>query len=453
MLEKFLLIMAFLTPFVAGQTLWASDSIPKNLNLDLKGCTEIALKNNPDILVARQRRVMAKSRVGEAKSGFWPRLNLASRYTRLSVETEYDLTLLGLKDLGLAYDEYTLTSRLGEADERYDADFTLSQPIYTGGRLSSQLAYARANKTSAESDLHRVEQEIISGVTRAYYEVLKTDRICKVIHETIGQMEGHLRIARAHYEAGLVSRSDVLGAEVHLSDMKQNLIRVQNAHEIAVNFLNSLLGIDLETKLRLKDEVLLLEGDPDLEESLASAYQNRPDWARTQANIEAARVGVRLARVPNYPALNLVGRYGRTGYEFPPDEETWQVGLAANLIIFDGNLTRNQIKGAEANLALMERMRDRLKAMIEIEVRQAILSLQEVKKRLKTIEKNIDQAKESLRVSQVLYKEERVPSMAVIDAQTALMKVKNDYANAVYDYGIAQAQLHKATGVIGKAGL
>ncbi len=83
---------------------------------------------------------------------------------------------------------------------------------------------------------------------------------------------------------------------------------------------------------------------------------------------------------------------------------------------------------------------------VELEVRQAVLMLTEAKESLFSQEKNIEQAKESLRIAQLNLSEGMATTLDVISAEAAYSQAQTNYAQALFDYSVALSQLEKAVG-------
>jgi outer membrane protein TolC len=84
---------------------------------------------------------------------------------------------------------------------------------------------------------------------------------------------------------------------------------------------------------------------------------------------------------------------------------------------------------------------------IKLEVQQAVLKINEARESLLSQEKNVEQAEESLRIAELNFSEGMATSLDVSASQAALTLAKTNYAQALYDYVLALAELEKAMGI------
>lgn len=127
-------------------------------------------------------------------------------------------------------------------------------------------------------------------------------------------------------------------------------------------------------------------------------------------------------------------------------KENWNIGLRLSYPLFDGGITRAEIKKGMVEL---ERTGEELRAVrlsIVREVREAYLAVADAEKRLAVAREAISSAEENLRVEQLKYETGVGTTRDVIDAQTALLRATTDRHQASYDLAAAKAALDKALG-------
>jgi outer membrane protein TolC len=101
---------------------------------------------------------------------------------------------------------------------------------------------------------------------------------------------------------------------------------------------------------------------------------------------------------------------------------------------------------AQARIRQIEYAEKGLIDGIKLEVQSAILNINQAKESLLSQQKNIEEAKESVRVAELSYTEGLVTITDVAAAQVALSEAQINYLRALYDYSVSQAQLEKAMG-------
>ncbi|MCK7467660.1 MAG: TolC family protein [Desulfosudis oleivorans] len=119
--------------------------------LNLDNCIELAIENNPNISAAKNNAKIFESRIGQAKSNYYPQLNLSTGYDRRNSATE---------------------SSIDNSFNQMQANITLSQNIFDFGKTSSNVKIQDYNFKSSESELENTVIQIVFNVKKAYYTAL-----------------------------------------------------------------------------------------------------------------------------------------------------------------------------------------------------------------------------------------------------------------------------------------
>jgi outer membrane protein len=114
--------------------------------------------------------------------------------------------------------------------------------------------------------------------------------------------------------------------------------------------------------------------------------------------------------------------------------------------IFQGFLTRGQVREAEANLAALEAQRDGLRQQVRLEVDQARLAVRAAKEALIAAGEALENAQVRLRLAEGRYQTGVGSVIELGDAQTALTNAAGQKVQAEYNLAQARAQLLKALG-------
>jgi outer membrane protein TolC len=418
----FILFLAELCP--------AAEAVAPGSVLTLDRAVRIALENHPGIIAAKGNVDASRSRVGEAKSAYYPQLNFAAGYNR--------------SDPAQQASSRTLTTT-GPFNS-YTGTFTASQNIYDFGRTSSQVGVQAYQLESSRSDLESTAEQVVFRVKQTYYALLQSQRNQAVAAETIGQFQAHLDQARAFYEVGTKPKIDVTKAEVDLSNARLNFIRAENAVRIARVNLNNAMGVSSVPEYTVQEDAVIQPREAELAEALNRAYQTRPDLQSLIARKNAAEESVRLAKSAYYPFLTGNANFGWAGDEAPLDRG-WAVGAAINFPIFSGFLTRYQVEEARANLGVFKANEESLRQSIKLEVEQAVLNIREARERIATAEITVRQGAENLELARGRYAAGVGSPIEVTDALVIYSNAKTSLNQAVYDYKTAEADLERAMGL------
>ncbi len=409
--------------------------ITKGATLTVNQCIEIALKKNPSILAAMNTVEVNRSRVGEARSAYYPQISATGSYNRSKTSPGSPNSLAG----SAAVDQLSGTA-------------TLSQNIYDFGRTSSQVDVTKYNLASSRSDLNTSQDAIILSVKQAYYGVLQAKRNRDVAADVLKQFQLHLDQAQGFYAVGTKAKIDVIKAEVDLSNAKLSLINAENALKLAWVTLNNAMGVPDAPEYSIEDNLSFQPYAITLENATAKAFENRPDLKSVISKREAAESNVSLQRSGYYPFLSGNASYTRS--EITPDVEpktttsanSWDVGVALTFPLFNGFLTRHQVAEAKSSLYVQKANEEALRQQILLDIRQAYLNLEAAEASISTAELAAKQAKENLDLANGRYSAGVGSPIEVSDAFATYVTAQAAYTGSLYNYKIAQANIEKAMG-------
>jgi len=262
--------------------------------------------------------------------------------------------------------------------------------------------------------------------------------------------EKHAREVRNLHEVGMASRFDLLRSEVQLANLKPQLIRARNNLDVAELGLKNTLGLDLDQPVEIKGAFEYMPLEVDVEDAVVKALKLRPEISQIDLQAGMARQAVKMARATGLPTLALGAAYNFWGNQFTfktkPWEDYYTVSLNLTVPIFNGLVTRAQVRQSQAALREIEMNRKGLAEAVKLEVRQAVLNYRQARESLASQEKNVEEAAEAARIAELNYAEGLATSLDVSTAQVALSQAKTNRSQALFDCVISLAQLEKAVG-------
>lgn len=415
----------------------------EKLTLTLEECIQLALAQNPSHLAAVERVEGAKSKMKEALAGFFPSLSASG------------LRTLKEKIMILEFPSFIP----GQPPQRMELDFTrdyqatfsLSVPLYVGGQLKSGFNQAKYNRLSSEESLRQSAQSTVFNTKIAFYGYLLAREFVAVAAEAVTVAEKHLKNVQTMYDVGMSSKFDLLRSEVQMANLKPQLIKAENNLKVAELGLKTFLGVDLDRPIEVEGELDFTPIEPDVEEAMIQAVQNRPEIQQLDYQKLMAGELLKMSRGSRYPTIAISGAFNFWADKFNFNQDTWQsyyaVNLAVSVPIFRGFVSGARIAQSKSMIREIELGMQGLEDMIVFEVRQALLKLEEAKESLFSQEKNVEQATESLRIAELNFAEGLATTLDVSSTQAALSQAKTNYSQALFDYVVSLAELEKAMGV------
>ncbi len=426
-------------------TLWiAGPAFPQEkITLTLEKSISLALSQNPTFLASEQQVDAAQAQMRYAAAQFFPTLDAAGlqNLDKKVFVVEFPSFIPGGRPQRVPLD-FTKTYQLS-------LSFTL--PLYTGGRLTSGYQQAKYNLGSSEEGVRHSSQETVLEVKRGFYTYLLAVELVKVAEESLGLAESLLSNVKNMYEVGMASRLDLLRAEVRVSNLKPPLIQARNNVSIAELSLKTLLGLDLAQPVEIVGELTYQPVEINLQESLARALANRPELSQVEYQKKIAGEMEKMARAEGLPTLAVSGNYNYWSNFFNFKKNNWEDYYSFNLVltipIFHGLSTSAGVAQAQAQIRQIEFSQKALENGIRLEVQSTILNINQAKESLLSQQKNVEEARESVRVAELSYTEGLVTITDVAAAQVALSEARINYLRALYDYAVSQAELDKAVGI------
>jgi outer membrane protein len=412
-----------------GYMLLSAVAFAAPVELSLEDSINLALQNNPTLKIAVSEQDKASWALREAQAGQGPTLGFEHRDARAkSAPSTINPTPTPTND--------------------FNNTVRLSLPLYSGGKVDGAIGQAKYGLKSADLGVAETRQQLKLDATTAYFNLLQTRNLLQVRQESVDNLAAHLKNVQAQYDVGTVAKSDVLRSEVELADAQQNLIIAQNNYDLAMANLNNVVGLPLDTDIKLKEELKYEQSKLTLNDGVKFAMQYRPDILQAEYSLQGAKEGVKVARSGFLPAVSLVGSNNWTDDRFPGSKNSnWSVYVTASLTLFDTNLTLSKVKEAESSVVKADQQYRQTKDNVSLEVRQSYLSMKEAEKRIDTSKVAVAKAEEDFSIAQVRYNAGVGTNLDVIDAQLALAQAKTNYIQALYDYNTSKAKLDKAMGV------
>ena len=413
-----ILILAF------GQSTWAADSIQKGDILTLQYCLDTALKNHPALNAATGVIRQSESKIGQARAGYYPQINLQSGYTRS-----------GTSAVSLKSDPYNY----------YSNALGLNQTLFDFGKTWTQVDIASLNKESAKADYQDVTATVIYGVKESYYSFLKAKMSETVAGETVNQFQEHYDVAKTFFETGKSSKIDVTSAEVNLSNARIQWISAQNAMRIARVNLNKAMGVISSPEYNIQETFPLEQRNISFDSALAQAYENRPDILSTRLKKDALEKSIDLNKKGYLPVLSGNAAYGYAGDDKSMDK-SWNVGVALTFPLFSGLSTKYAVEEARANLDVAKANEESLRQKVYLEVQSAWLNRREAFERIEAGRIIVRQAEETIELARGRYATGVGSSIEITDAMIKLNNAKMTYITALSDFSVAEANLEKVIG-------
>lgn len=280
---------------------------------------------------------------------------------------------------------------------------TLSQNLFTAGRLSAANAGATAARTSADIGLDAARAQVALDVAQAYFTAVASGKLVEIEDSTLAQTERTLQQTTVSRQVGSAAEFDLLRARVARDNQRPVVIQARSNRDIAYLRLRQLLGIPLTQPLTLTTSIRdegNTEATPNamqLNQPIAmpgsdramvpdTSVNNRSSVRQAAANITAQEYALRAAKWERLPSAQLTSTYQRFGYPgdgafvsnvFGTYYPNWTVSAGLSVPLFLGGKLTGDRMVAEANLAEARQSLEQVKELAALDARTAIAQLEE----------------------------------------------------------------------------
>ena len=418
--------------------------------LALSDAIETALAQNPEVNAARFEVDAASARITQARSGMLPELSVSESYNR----TTSPLWVFGtrLNQSAITAQDFN-PERLNDPDaiDNFKTALSLSWNVFDGGQTWIGTQQARENREAGQLALARKEQEIIGRTAATYIGCLLAEENRKVVEHSLKTAQAQLKVTEDRERSGLAVKSDVLRANVRISDLIQQKLQAESRIKISLAALGSIMG-----NPEAVPETVRLEGSfqkcvptrGNLEEWIQKALEQRPDLKQLKIQEEVAGRQVKRERAARYPSLFLQGNYEVNSEDFSDNADHYTVGAAMELKLYSGHRISGRTAEARAVLSRIKAMRYGMELAVRMETQKAFYDAQSSWQSIEVAQTAVNQAEESLRIIFNRYTNGLLAMVSLLDAQTALQQAQTQHFKAMHDYKVARISLALAGGVI-----
>ncbi|MFT3869710.1 MAG: TolC family protein [Nibricoccus sp.] len=405
--------------------------------LDLPGAIQFAIENNFDIRQARERIRQQEGLLVEIRSRSIPNADVSYYYTK--------------------FDKNRLEPVQRITDQDWAVEFSVTQTLFAGGSVYSSIGAQKLRREAALLELRSVISNVLLGVRAQFNAVLLAKKKISVAEQSLNLLEEQLKTVRDRYEAGTLSKFDLLRAEVAVANGKPLLIRSRNAYRIAIEELRQTLGFTTLTPgtvTKVPEFLGELTYEPtniELQAALESARANRPELQQLYKLEQAAEKSVTAAKGNYYPNLGVGAGYivkkSSASDDLGKTREGWNAIVQGSWAIFDGRATAGRVAQARSALAQTKLSAAESQLAVDVEVRRAHSALQEASELVTASKAVVEQAAESVRLSKARFAAGTATQLDVLQAQVALTDASTNEVEALYNHTVALASLRKAMGV------
>jgi len=444
--------------------------------LTLVDAVGIALLQSRDIEDAELDLDIAKEQVRDAWASVLPKLDGNMQYTR-NVKPAVSFLPANIFDPTAPEGQFT-PIQFG-ADNAWTAGLTLTQPLFDARAFVGVGAASRFETLQTEAVRGR-SQTVVTRVRVAFYDALLAQEQKRLVEASVNRVRESLAETEAMNRAGISADYDVLRLQVELTNLEPNLRRAENAEtaarrQLAVELaMEDLDELEIEGSLAAMDiddlgansaanlEVLQFAGTPnafrmDPSEAVSVAGDSRSDLRQLYLTEELRQAELKADQFEWLPKVSLFGtwNYSAAANDRPDffgsptgRAEAVFAGVTLTVPIFTGFSRQAIVDQKRATLRKAQTQTEYVTDQAETQVLNLIDQVSEARVRAFAQQTAVGQATRGFEIAGAQYREGLGSQLERTDAENALRQSEFNYAQAVYDFLVARANLDEALGTV-----
>jgi outer membrane protein TolC len=410
------------------------------LTLSVEECRRRALATDEDIKKSDYDIESAAMDLEVAKRSFYPTLDGMGLLEYITPDMEFSGIELQMRGL-------------------YAAGLSITQPIYTGGKLTAGKKLAQIGTEAAQQKLRLSRAQIISNADNAYWTLVAVDGKVEMLRSYVRQMDTLYSQTERAVEIGMTTRSDLLRIEARRTEIEYNLKKALNGRDLCRLALCRVIGVDFSTEITPSDTDIAVT-EPAMMDNDISA---RPELELLNLAINANKQQVKMAKADYLPTVGLglgyyrygniktVGSYQTADGGVMKYSENTNKGLGAAMLsvsipIFNWGITGKKVNKAKIDLAKSQLDLDKNRRMLTLEAQQAINNVADGYDLVKSAQIALAQAEDNLASVEARYKVAMCPIIDLLDAQSQWQQSKSNLLEARAQYQIYQTEYLRTTG-------
>jgi outer membrane protein, heavy metal efflux system len=322
----------------------------------------------------------------------------------------------------------------------------LSQSLPGPGKRTLQTTIAKSDVSEAKDELELVQLRIRVEVRNAFFNLLLAQEELRIHDQHVDIARQAIEAARIKYTVGKVPQQDVLKAQLAMTRLEEHMIRFDRDAEVARTQMNTLLGRDPATPIRVEGDFGVgsdLPSDKQLEQL---SLQSRPDLKEAQAEAEKSRQEQSLAAKAFVPDFNIAG-----GYMLMPTGNN-----PRNNYMIEGSVTlpwlnrrKHNAEISESTVKVTEQdaevaaMRNAVFGQIE----EALAEARAAQRLARVYHDSLDpQAEATLHAAVIAYENNQTDLLDLLDSQMAVIDVDLAWFQSMGDFATSMSSLELAVG-------
>jgi outer membrane protein len=423
----------------------ASASAEAQVGLNVEEAVARAMIGNTNVRAAAVTEREASAKLIQARSAFWPALDVIETWQRGNQPVFVFSSLLAQRQFATSNFAVGALNHPAPIDH-YRTALTLDMPIFNAATRPAVRGAALAVEVAA-TQREAVGRDLAPSVVASYAAVVGAMAMRRVVAAGLESARADLDLAERRRDLGLATDADVLQVALHVAATREREIRTRADEAVARARLNELMGADLDDVFVL-DETVTAD---DMTASLAAdpepgALETRTEVRLAALNESLADAAVASARAQFMPQVTAMAGWEANGAAWESRASGWMAGVTARVNLFRGFADRARVTEAQEIRTRRRIERERTETAVRVDIRVARARLEAARATVEVAEASVLHAAESHRIIRDRYEAGLVDVTVLLRAAESVQTADARQIAARVDMLVAAAEWRRATG-------
>ena len=407
-------------------------------NLSLAQALEMGLQNHQQLKIAEMQVRTSEQQVKVARLQQLPTVSFSANAAYLGDALVLDTDWSKLQTVDMPH---------------FGNSFALqaSQVLYKGGVIKKSIEMAELQQQLAELNLTSNEQDIKLLIVSNYLDIYRLINQLQVLEQNKILAEQLLGNITQLYEENMVTRNEVIRAELQIKNLSQTILTMQNNHAILSNQLSYALGLP-HSVLIMPTDLIEPKAAGISQAGYINLAQQHPTVLVAERNVEIAEKNIRIAKGNRLPTLSFFGGYtmqrplASTTPVMDLYNNTWQAGISLHYNIDDLFRSKSKINVSKTQARTTQEALIYARQNVEIGIHTAFLKCREAEQQVVLMDESKQLANENYEIVRAKYLNQLAITAEMTDASNAKLVAELEHANAAINALFQYYNLLKATG-------
>ena len=322
----------------------------------------------------------------------------------------------------------------------------LGQSLPGPGKRPLQTDIAQSDVAVAKDELESVRLRVRVEVRKAFFDLLLAQEEMRIHDQHVDIARQAIEAARIKYTVGKVPQQDVLKAQLAMTRLEEHMIRFERDVEVARVRMNTLLGRDPSTAIRVQGDFGIGEELPAEKQLEQLSLQSRPDLLEADAVAEKSRKEERLVTKAYTPDFSFAG-----GYMLMPSGSS-----PRNNYMFEGSVTLPWLNRRKHDAEIKESAVKVTEQDAEVsamrnaafgQVDEALANARASQRLARMYHDSLEpQAEAALHAAVIAYENNQTDLLDLIDSQMAVIDVNLAWFQSMGEFAASMSDLELAVG-------